>query len=326
MRARRVERRQHAATRAPRRPSTTPPTRRWRSRRSGRRPGRRPVSAGRASCGRRNGCSRSTARRPAASRIRHTGTAAHDLRAVPGGPGDLHRAGHRRGRHAAGRGRHRIGRARATGRPRATWRVRRPTMPVGSSRRPGRGRAIDCSAWRASGVRIDRGGVDGGPPVIHTVWVTWAPVAVSSQVTEYQAPGSGAAGREPALVVERQVRCTCTPTATVVPEPPDGAPPGRAHPGRRPHRNPSRRRRTPCRRRCRPRPIRCRHRPGPRPRPEHDHADEGQPPSPRRRPHGPRPQRTIRMAVPPRRSGRVTRPVDRRPADRCWSLHMEEGP
>ena len=59
------------------------------------------------------------------------------------------------------------------------------------------------SAWRAS-TRGSTGGGAAGGLVIHTVWVTWAPVAMSSQVTEYQAPGIGPPfGKPPWLLSAR---------------------------------------------------------------------------------------------------------------------------
>ena len=49
---------------------------------------------------------------------------------------------------------------------------------------------MERSAWRAS-TRGSTGGAVTGGFVTQMVWVTWAPVATSSQVTEYQAPGVG---------------------------------------------------------------------------------------------------------------------------------------
>jgi hypothetical protein len=71
--------------------------------------------------------------------------------------------------------------------------VPRPTtaVPDGFTLIAGDGSEIERSASRATALGSTGGGAAGGPVVIHTVWVFWTPVATSSQVTEYHAPGSG---------------------------------------------------------------------------------------------------------------------------------------
>jgi hypothetical protein len=70
----------------------------------------------------------------------------------------------------------------------------------------GAGSVIEFSAWTARAYGSTAGAALDWALVSHTVWVTWTPVAESTQVTEYQAPGVGPpAGKPPSLLSVRSV-------------------------------------------------------------------------------------------------------------------------